>query len=209
MRILSLIAGAAALLLCLGNCKKTGETDDGSGGAGGNVAGSNRCEPLCQDIAASGCENGTDYDGCMITCLALTSSAVCRSSADDYFDCTESSTIACSAYDDPYYPTCGDEWLVAIGCAVTEDPNPAVEQPCSDGCDAIAAASCPNSAPRDECYTNCLWLGATGTGCDDEWLDYLECANDVTMECLLGYAVAPGCGPEFTAYWDCLDAIGN
>lgn len=208
MRTLSFVAVAAVgmLLLAAGSCKDPNETGEGTGG---NVSGSDRCEPICEDFAMSGCGNGTDYDGCMITCLALTSSSSCRSSADDYFDCSDSTTVECNAWDQPHYPTCGDEWLIAVGCAVTENPNEAVEQPCDEACDAIQVADCDYTKPKQECYNDCLWWGATGTGCDDEWADYLDCANSVTMECLFGVAVAPGCGPEYGAYWECLDAIGN
>ena len=99
--------------------------------------------------------------------------------------------------------------LVAIDCAVTENPNPAIETPCRDVCEAIEAADCGLNKPRNECYTDCLWLGNTGTGCDGEWATYVDCANNVTLECLVGFAVAPGCGGDWDAYWQCINNVGN
>jgi hypothetical protein len=186
-----------------------GEATGGSGGGGGS--GSPRCEPLCQTLAGSGCDSAPVEENCLVTCLMLTSSSACEATADDYFDCTEAATVDCNAAGEAYFPGCGDEWLVAIDCAVNENPNPAIEQPCDDYCDKIVAANCPQNGTKDECYTNCLWFGAGGTGCDDELSTYLSCANDSMTEmiCIAGYAVAVGCGPAWTAYTDCMNAVGG
>lgn len=209
MGTLRTITIIAAALLAASTCKKSDETGAGGGGAGGNTTGSPNCEPLCEELSTSGCDDAPTYDGCMLTCLSLTSSSACVPSANDYFDCADATSVECASWGDPYFPGCGDEWLVAIDCAVTENPNPAIQQPCGDYCDTVEALGCEFNNPRDECYTNCLWLGNTGTGCDDEWATYLDCANGVTMECLLGFAVAPGCGPDWDAYWQCINQVGN
>ena len=207
MRIFVAIAAVTSALLAISACKK--QDDDGAGGGGSNHTGSPGCEPLCQDFASSGCSDSPTYDGCMVTCLALTSSSACDASADAYFSCTSAIDVTCDAAGKPHFPGCGDEYLIAVGCAVTENPNPAIEQPCDANCDNVVAAACEYNGTKSECYTNCMWLGATGTGCSDEWATYLDCANAVTMECLLGFAVAPGCGTEFAAYSSCIDAAGN
>jgi hypothetical protein len=182
---------------------------DEESGAGGNGVGSDQCEPICNELASSGCANDPSYDSCTVSCLSLTSTSACRPAADDYFDCANAATVECTADGAAYYPNCGDEWLIAIGCAVTHNPNPAIEEPCSDYCDSFAAAECENSNSKDVCTTNCLWAGATGTGCDDEWLDYITCVGSVDAECLAGYAYGPGCGEDYLAYWACIDAVGN
>jgi hypothetical protein len=121
----------------------------------------------------------------------------------------EAATVQCNAQGEPVAPGCGVEWLKAIGCAVTSNPNPVMEAPCKTYCDKVVAAGCPNNGTHAECSTNCLWAGATGTGCDDEWGAFLGCANTKTFSCLLGYAVAPGCGTAFTTYTKCINAAGN
>jgi len=184
-----------------------GSTTSTSGTGGGSVSG--RCESFCEDLVAANCSDGPTMDGCMLTCLALTSAATCDPTATDYFDCVDAAGIECNPAGDPIAQGCGDEWLLAIDCAVTENPNPAIEGPCDSYCDDIVAAGCPSNGTKEECYANCLWLGATGTGCDDEWSTFLTCADTATFSCLLGYAVAEGCGPDFQAYTDCIDAAGN
>ena len=76
-------------------------------------------------------------------------------------------------------------------------------------CAGVQAANCENSSPEDYCYTSCLWSGNTGTGCDGEWGTYLDCSTSVTMECALGYAIAPGCGDEWLDYVICVDQVGQ
>lgn len=147
--------------------------------------------------------------GCLLTCKALTSSAVCDDKANDYFDCADATAFECNAQGEPIAPGCGVKYLVAVDCAVKENPNPAIVDPCAEYCDAIAAANCPNNGTKEDCNTNCLWFGATGTGCDDEWSTYLDCANSVTLTCMLGYAVAVGCGPDWQTYRACIDAAGG
>jgi hypothetical protein len=207
MSALRVLAFGSMALALVWSCKESDDDDDGSGGSGGQGNASERCESLCQAFSTSGCDNAPTQSSCMVTCLALTSSPACNSSAHDYFDCVDATTINCDAAGDPYASGCGGEWLVAIDCATTENPNPAIEGPCGTYCDKVEATACPYNGTRDACYTNCLWLGATGTGCDDEWGGYLTCANGVTMECVLGFAVAPGCGDDWTAYWDCINAL--
>jgi len=144
-----------------------------------------------------------------LTCKALTSSAACDDKANSYFDCTESTTFECNGQGNPVAKGCGVQYLVAVDCAVTESPNPAIVAPCGTYCDNIAEANCPSNGTLEECNTNCLWLGATGTGCDDAWNTYLTCANAATFSCLLGYAIAQGCGPDWQAYKACIDTAGG
>ena len=191
-----------------GSTASGGGGTGGSGGSGGSGV-NPRCEPLCQKLVDAGCSGGPTLDGCLVTCKALTSAAVCDDTATDYFDCVDSVDVQCNGQGDPYAPGCGDEWLIAIGCAVNENPNPAIEAPCDSYCDSVVAAACPNNGTKDECYTNCLWVGATGTGCDDEWGTFLTCANSATFTCILGYAAAQGCGPDFQAYTNCINAAGG
>ncbi|RLB47368.1 MAG: hypothetical protein DRI90_26420 [Deltaproteobacteria bacterium] len=208
MAVLIKLSFGLTILLAAASCKKN--DTDGAGGAGGtHSSGSDQCEPLCEKLAAASCDHTVGYDGCMITCLALTSASACTSVADDYFDCTDGKSVACSAWDDPYFQGCGDEYLIAVDCAVGEDPNPAMVEPCDDFCDAKVATGCANDNPKSECYSNCQWLGATGTGCDDEWMTYLDCANAATWSCVLEAAVPQGCGQDWLDYYACLDAIGN
>jgi len=160
-------------------------------------------------VVAAGCTEGPTLEGCLVTCKALTSSATCDDSANTYFDCVDGSTVECDAKNEPAAPGCGLSYLAAIDCAINENPNPAIVAPCSDYCDAIVAQGCPNNGTKDECTTNCLWLGATGTGCDGDWATYLDCANAATWSCVLGYAVPFGCGTAWQDYRTCIDAAGG
>lgn len=178
-------------------------------GSGDGGSANDRCGPFCESLVAAMCENGPTLAGCLLTCEALTSSEICDPTAHVYFDCVEGSMITCNGAGDPVAQGCGLAYLEAIGCAVNEDPNPAVVEPCADYCDAVAAAACPGNGTVDECNTNCLWLGATGTGCGGEWETFLSCANGADISCVLGFAVAEGCGPEFEAYYACIDAAGG
>ncbi len=200
--------GAGASGGSTGSGGTTGSGGGGTGGSGGSAVNPN-CEPLCTDIVAAGCAEGPTMDGCLLTCKALTSSATCDPSAQDYFDCVDTAGVECNAAGEPISLGCGDEWLIAIGCAVNENPNPAIEGSCDSYCDAVVAAGCPGNGTKDECYSNCLWLGATGTGCDGEWSTFLDCANNTTFICIAGFAAAQGCGPDFQAYRDCIDAAGG
>jgi hypothetical protein len=158
---------------------------------------------------SAACTSGPTRGGCLLTCRALTSSAACDDKANAYFDCAAGTTIQCNANGEPVAQGCGVQYLQAIACAVTEKPNPSIVAPCSDYCDKVVAAGCPNNAAKPECSTNCLWAGATGTGCDDEWLTYLTCANAAQTSCLLGFAVFQGCGADFRAYTACINAAGG
>ncbi|MBK8998466.1 MAG: hypothetical protein IPM35_22325 [Myxococcales bacterium] len=187
----------------------TGGTGGSStGGTGGSTATDN-CQPLCDAIIAAKCSKGPTMSGCLLTCKALTSSAKCDPTANAYFACAKQSGIQCNAGGDAYAPGCGIDWLKAIDCATTENPNPAIVTPCATYCDKVVAAGCPLNAAKAECNSNCKWFGATGTGCDDEWGTFLGCANSANMVCVLGYAAAQGCGTQFTAYSKCIDAAGN
>jgi len=188
-----------------------GGTAGASGGAAGADAGTTtpRCDPLCTSFTSAACASGPTRAGCLLTCRALTSSAACTDRAKAYFDCAAGPTIQCNANGEPVAQGCGVQYLQAIGCAVTETPNPGVVAPCSDYCDKVVVQSCPNNGAKPECTTNCLWAGATGTGCDDEWLAYLDCANAAQASCLLGFAVFQGCGVAFRAYSACINAAGG
>jgi hypothetical protein len=177
----------------------------GSGGSGVNP----KCQPLCDAIIGAKCSGGPTMSGCLLTCKTLTSSPKCDPTADKYFACVQSKGVQCNAAGDPYAPGCGIDWLKAIDCATTESPNPAMVTPCSDYCKKVTAKACVNNGPEAECNSNCKWLGATGTGCDDEWGTYLTCANKANFVCLLGYAAPQGCGTEFTAYTKCVNAAGK
>lgn len=194
--------GATAAGSADGSDDSVDETGDG-GPANG------RCDAFCESLVELGCDNGPTSAGCLLTCQSLTSAATCDPTAHTYFDCVETSTLSCNGAGDPVAEGCGLVYLEAIGCAVDENPNPAVVEPCSDYCDAVETAACELNGTHDECNTNCLWLGNTGTGCDGEWNDFLTCANSATVSCLLGFAVAEGCGDSFTAYHDCIDAAGG
>lgn len=207
-----------------GSTNGTGGTDGGAAGGSSGTTGSGgtsgaagadagtttpRCSPLCTSFTSAACTNGPTRAGCLLTCRALTSSAACDDKANAYFDCAAGTTVQCTANGEPVAQGCGVQYLQAIACAVTEKPNPSIAQPCSDYCDKVVAASCPNNGTKPECSTNCLWAGATGTGCDDEWLTYLNCANGAQTSCLLGFAVFQGCGPAFRAYSACINAAGG
>jgi hypothetical protein len=181
----------------------------GSAGAGGTGGVGDKCDPLCTALVAANCQNGPSSSGCKITCKALTSSSTCDQQANSYFDCAAATTITCNGAGEPVAQGCGLEWLAAIGCAVQESPNQALVAPCDAYCDKVVAANCGNNGTKNVCNTNCLWAGVTGTGCDDEWGAFLTCANGVTLTCLAGYAVAPGCGPAFNTYRQCMQAAGT
>jgi hypothetical protein len=153
----------------------------------------------------AGCDNDLTMDGCLLTCQSLTSAESCDPTAHAYFDCVEGTTIECDAQGGAYALGCGVDWIAAIGCAVTEDPNPAIVEPCSEYCGNIAAEACANSSTEDDCNVNCRWLGNTGSGCDDEWQTYLDCANAASWSCLLGFAVPAMCGEPYAAYWECIN----
>jgi hypothetical protein len=121
----------------------------------------------------------------------------------------DGSEVSCNGAGDPVAEGCGLEYLDAIGCAVTEDPNPDIVEPCAEYCGHVADAACPANGTEDECNTNCMWFGATGTGCSDDWATYLDCANAANWSCLLGFAVAEGCGTAFTDYQTCIDEAGG
>jgi len=174
--------------------------------AGDTADATERCDAFCTDLVEAECESGPTMAGCLLTCESLTSAATCDASASAYFDCVDAATLTCNGLDEPAAPECGLLYLEAIGCAVTESPNPDIVEPCADYCDTIAAAECPNSAALEDCNTNCLWLGNTGTGCDDEWSGYLACFDEAQVSCVLGYAVAEGCGPDFATYSECINA---
>ena len=147
--------------------------------------------------------------GCLLTCKQLTSAATCDPTGLAYMACVKKNGVTCNAAGDPVAKGCGVDYLKAINCAVKENPNPAIVKPCSDYCDKVVAANCPGNGTKDECESNCKWLGATGTGCDDEWTTFLNCAIPKTFSCVLGFAVAPGCGADFTAYTKCIDNAGT
>jgi hypothetical protein len=103
--------------------------------------------------------------------------------------------------------TCSIEYLNAIDCAVSKSPNPDVVAPCATFCTAVADAKCTNTPTPEACNSNCLWAGATGIGCDQQWKSYLACANSSPLTCsLLGYAKAPGCGVLLVDYTKCINA---
>lgn len=181
----------------------------GAGGAAGSGSVGDRCDPLCDALVAASCQDGPTRSGCLVTCKALTSASACDPKASAYFDCADAATIECNAQNEPVARGCGLDWLAAIGCAVQESPNQALVQPCDSYCDAVVAANCGSNGTKDQCNTRCLWAGVTGTGCDDEWGTFLDCANGVTLSCLAGYAIAPGCGTEFNAYRQCMQAAGT
>ena len=158
-------------------------------------------------VVAAGCSSGPTLDACMLTCTALTSSESCDALGNAYFDCVDGVEITCDAGGDPVAPSCGLQYLLAIDCAVHSNPNPDVVEPCASYCGHVQDAACPNNAPEDECSTNCLWFGASGTGCGDAWLEFLGCANAASFACVLGFAVAEGCGEPFQAYSQCIDGV--
>jgi hypothetical protein len=168
-----------------------------------------RCDAFCEAFVGLQCDNGLTMPGCLLTCQSLTSSAVCDASAHAYFDCVDGATLSCNGAGDPVAEGCGLLYLDAIGCAVTENPNPDMVEPCATYCDGIAEAACEFNGTVDECNTNCLWLGNTGTGCDGPWGDFLTCANAAEISCLLGFAVAEGCGDAFAAYGECINTAGG
>lgn len=189
----------------------TGGSGTGGSGTGGGDGGTttDECQPLCTAIVGAACKSGPTLSSCLLTCKALTSSSKCDPSANAYFVCAKKSGIKCNALDDPYAPGCGLDWLKAIDCATTENPNPAMVTPCASYCKKVVAAGCPNNGTEAECNSNCKWAGATGTGCDDEWSAFLTCANAASFSCFLGYAAAQGCGSQFTAYSKCINAAGK
>ncbi len=188
-----------------------GVTESGSAASeSGNTTGSGpsaneRCLPLCEALTEPACEGGLTLEGCMLTCEVLTSANECDPTAHLYFDCIDASTVTCDAAGDPQAPGCGPSYVAAILCAVTENPNPAIVEPCQTHCELVGELECPNNASEDDCNTNCLWLGATGTGCDDEWAGYIDCFAESERSCLLGFAVGSGCGPAFDAYTTCIN----
>lgn len=185
-----------------------GSSAGGTAGSGGGTATAG-CQPLCDAITAAACSGGPTNSGCLLTCKTLTSSAKCDGTANAYFDCTKTAGIQCNGAGDPYAPGCGLDWLKAIDCATTENPNPAIVTPCADYCKKVVATNCPGNGTEAECNSNCRWLGATGTGCDDEWSGFLSCANQANFSCVLGFAAAQGCGPQFGTYTKCIDDAGK
>ncbi|MEZ4226929.1 MAG: hypothetical protein R3B13_38665 [Polyangiaceae bacterium] len=181
----------------------------GAAGSGGGTQANARCAELCSAIVGANCSGGPTSAGCLVTCKTLTSSANCDTAGLKYMDCVKANGVQCNGAGDPVSQGCGLDYLAAIGCAVKEDPNPAVVTPCATYCGKVVATSCPNSANESDCNTNCRWAGATGTGCDDEWGAYLTCANAATFSCVLGFAVPQGCGSAFTTYSKCVNNAGN
>jgi hypothetical protein len=167
------------------------------------------CEPLCEKLVEADCDNGPTMKGCLLTCKVLSSSEVCDEDAQAYFDCVEGSPISCNGAGEPMADGCGLEWLMAIGCAISQDPNPEIVEPCADYCGHVVDTGCPNNGTQDECNLSCQWAGATGTGCADEWAVYLDCANAAQWSCVLGYALAQGCGGEYTDYAQCINQAGG
>lgn len=192
-----------------GGTSSGGTTATGGAGGTGGATATAGCQPLCDSITKAACKNGPTMAGCLLTCKALTSTAKCDPTANAYFACVKSKGVTCNAAGDPVSQTCGVDYLKAIGCAVNENPNPAIVAPCSTYCGKVVAAKCPGNGDSAECNTNCKWLGATGTGCDDEWGTYLTCANAATVSCVLGFAVAQGCGAKFTDYSKCINAASG
>nr|HMR04562.1 hypothetical protein [Polyangiaceae bacterium] len=180
----------------------------GSAGSGGGTANAG-CKDLCSSMVGAGCANGPTSDGCLLTCKTLTSSTKCDTTSNAYMACVKSKGVTCNAAGDPVATGCGIDYLKAIDCAVKENPNPAIVAPCATYCGKVKTAACPSNGTEAECNSNCKWLGATGTGCDDEWGAFLTCANGANFSCLLGYAVAQGCGSQFAAYTKCVDAAGK
>lgn len=181
----------------------------GGGGSGGGSGGSNlvdRCDATCNTLVAVGCSNGLTKAGCMVTCKALTSSPKCDPTGKAYFDCADGKKATCNGAGDPVIVDCAIANLNALNCAVGENPNPAIVGPCVSYCDAVTAKSCANNLPKAECNTNCQWAGATGIGCDDEWKNFVTCANGKPITCVVGYALSIGCGAEFKVYTNCINA---
>lgn len=196
----------------------TGGASGGAAGTGGVATGgtgtgtSDRCPDFCDDLVNSGCSDAPTTEGCNLTCKSLASSDNCNTPATEYFDCVESATLTCNAQGAVVAMGCELSYLAAIGCAVNENPNPAIEGKCDTYCTELVAQNCPNSTSiKSECVTNCLWLGATGTGCDDEWTTYVDCANAASWTCLLGFASPQMCGMEYLSYTQCINqsSMGN
>jgi hypothetical protein len=189
-----------------------GSSESGSAegtSSGGEVDATQRCDALCELWLAADCNDNWTMAGCMLTCESLTSAGACNASANTYIDCAESSTIACDANDATYAVGCGLEWLDAIGCAVTEDPNPDLVDPCAEYCGNVQEAACPANGTENDCNVACLWSGNPGVGCDPQWLTFLDCANAAEWSCLIGFAVAEGCGDELTDYGVCVGEAGS
>ena len=117
----------------------------------------------------------------------------------------QGSTVACDAQGAVYAQGCGLDYLAAIGCAVTEDPNPAIIEPCTEYSGTIADQMCPSSDTEDSRNIRCRWNGNTGSGCDDEWQTYMDCAVGADWSCIVGFAVPAMCGEPYAAYYDCLN----
>ncbi len=164
-----------------------------------------RCDAACEALVAADCSNGLTMEGCLVTCQALTSADACDESANAYFDCTDTAEILCDGSGAAYAQGCGVQYLIAIGCAVTEDPNPDIVEPCTDHCTIVAESGCGLANTFDDCMVDCQWLGATGTGCDDEWAGYLACTTQAQWGCLLGFPVPEMCGEPYVDYYACIN----
>lgn len=183
----------------------SGSADSGDSTGGGGPTANERCTPFCDELVATNCDNGLTTEGCLLWCESLTSAQACEATAHEYFDCVDGETLVCNGAGDAVAPGCAVDYLVAIECAVTENPNPAIVEPCMEHCGLIQDAACPNNGELDQCLTNCLWSGNTGLGCDGEWTTYVECFNQSNVSCVLGFAIGEGCGPDYQAYLACLN----
>jgi hypothetical protein len=139
----------------------------------------------------------------------LTSADECNDKADTYFECVDGAELTCNGNGEVVAQECWLQYLDAIGCAVSQNPNPDIVEPCADYCANVVATECPNNGTEEQCNTNCLWSGATGLGCSGEWATFLGCANEANWSCFLGYAVAEGCGADYVAYSQCINEAGG
>lgn len=201
------LAFAWGVMLAACSSSSTNEGGGGGGGSGGSGGGdlAARCEPACTAAVSKGCQNTGTKEGCLLTCKALTSASKCDATGNAYFDCAETHTVSCNPAGEPFVDGCSIEYLNAVNCAVSEQPNPDIVEPCAKLCGSVIKAACASTPSLDECKSNCLWAGATGVGCDSQWEAYLSCANNVTLACFV-VAFAPGCGPLLNAYTKCVNA---
>ncbi len=181
------------------------ETTDVTDGGTANA----RCGEVCDALVGAACTNGLTNERCLGACGSLTSSPTCDDVDNTYFDCLLDTGATCDQVGDPVGVGCGFAYLAAIECAVSQDSNPDLIEPCMNHCATVGAADCAFSLPEADCNTNCRWLGDPDVGCEDEWTSYLSCFSEAPVSCLQGYAAGVGCGPAFMAYTECANATGQ
>jgi hypothetical protein len=123
----------------------------------------------------------------------------------EFIECTdEDDTTSCSADGEVVFDGCVSEQLAAWGCVFQEAPDPELEEPCENRCNAEAEAMCSDDYDLAGCVLFCQSVGTILPACEPTWQSFLECSNGAEFECNEdGEAEPVGCDAEGISFLAC------